>query len=109
LDHAKALGLDVEAFKKCFDSQATTETLADHHDLFKATKAQGLPTTFIGREVLRGAGEPALVREIFAKALAPEPASVPGPIYVAIVVALAGAITFGLRRSGATPAAANNA
>lgn len=98
LEHAKTLGLDVEAFKKCFDSQETTDTLADHVDLFKSTKAQGIPLTFIGREVLRGAAEPALVRELFAKALAPQPNSVPGPLFVAIVVGLAVVVVFGFRK-----------
>lgn len=98
LAHAKVLGLDTEAFKKCFDSEETSDTLADQVDLFKSTKAQGIPLTFIGRETLRGAADPVMVRELFAKALAPAAPRIPGPAFIAIVVALVVGIVFGFRK-----------
>lgn len=105
LDHAKTLGLDIDTFKRCFDSEQTTNTLADEVDLFKSTKAQGIPLTFIGRETLRGSADPALVRELFAKALAPEPPRVPGPAFIAIVAALvAGIVVFFRKQPGPSQA-----
>lgn len=92
LGHATALGLDVETFKKCFDSEQTSNTLADEIDLFKSIKGQGIPLTYIGRETLRGAAEPAVVRELFAKAMAPAPPRVPGGLFIALVVGVTAAI-----------------
>lgn len=98
LQHATTLGLDVEAFKQCFGSEKTSNTLADEVDLFKATKAQGIPLTFIGRETLRGAAEPAVVRELFAKAMTPEPPRIPGAVFIAIIAALTACIALLFRK-----------
>lgn len=105
LAHAQTLGLDVEAFKRCFDSKETSDTLANHVDLFKSTKAQGIPLTYIGRETLRGAADPVLVRELFAKALTPAAPRVPGAVFIALVVALVVGIVLGFRKRTLTPPA----
>jgi predicted DsbA family dithiol-disulfide isomerase len=87
LEHARTLGLEERAFRECLDADATTETLADHFDLFQATGSRGLPLTFIGRETLRGAPDPSVVRETFQKALTPERSSVPAPLFLALMAA----------------------
>jgi predicted DsbA family dithiol-disulfide isomerase len=102
LEHAKTLELDIEAFKKCFDSEETSNTLADEVDLFKSTKAQGIPLTFIGRETLHGAGDPAIVRELFAKAMTPEPMRIPGAAFIAILVGLVAGIVVIFRKKSPT-------
>lgn len=104
LNHAKTLGLDVEAFKKCFDSEQTSNTLADEVDLFKSLKAQGIPLTYIGRETLRGAADPIIVRELFAKAMVPAPTRIPGAAYLTIVAAVTAVIVFFLRKKPPTAA-----
>src|SRR5690606_10894299 len=66
--HAETLALDSQAFKSCLNADQTTEVLADTIDLFNATGARGLPTTFIGSQVLKGAPPAPVVREAFEKA-----------------------------------------
>lgn len=98
LKHAKTLELDESAFRACLDSDATTATLADHVDLFKSTGARGIPLTFIGRETLTGAPEPALVRETFRKALAPEPRRISGWLYLTLIGGVVAAIVLVFRK-----------
>lgn len=98
LEHAKKLALDERAFRTCFDAADTTETLADHVDLFKSTGARGLPLTFIGRETLHGSPDPALVRETFAKAITPRSPRVSAPVFAVILMLVAGAIVLIFRK-----------
>lgn len=101
--HAAALGLDEAAFRNCLDAQSTTETLADHHDLFKAAKGHGLPLTFVGRETLRGSADMAMVRELFAKAQSPQPPRISGGLFLGLMVALVVAIALLFRRKSEAP------
>jgi predicted DsbA family dithiol-disulfide isomerase len=98
--HAKTLGLDEATFRACLDSDATNATLADHIDLFKSTGARGIPLTFIGRETLNGAPDPAMVRETFRKALAPEPRRISGWVFLTLIVGLVVAIVLIFRKKG---------
>lgn len=102
-EHAAALGLDAQAFKACLDSDATNETLADHVDLFKSTGARGLPLTYVGPLALHGAPEPAMVREVFIKALEPAPRSVSGPLFVLLAAGVSVAIAFVFRKKPQSP------
>lgn len=100
--HAQTLGFEERVFRECLDDDATTETLADHFDLFQATGSRGLPLTFIGRETLRGAPDPSVVRETFQKALTPEPRSVPGSVFLALLGAAVLVVVWCFRRPSGT-------
>lgn len=73
--HASTLGLDGEELARCMGSAATKKRLAEQLALFASAELQGLPTTFVGREVVPGADETA-VRAAVDRALADGPAPV---------------------------------
>jgi protein-disulfide isomerase len=66
---AARLGLDVEAFRACFASDATTERL--RQDAADATRLEinALPTFFIGTERFRGPQPESLIRDSLDRAL----------------------------------------
>ena len=61
---AKELGLDTRAMAKCVTTPETRAKLDAHMDLFKASQLKGLPSTFVGKQLIAGANKPLLMSAI---------------------------------------------
>jgi uncharacterized membrane protein len=52
---AEGLGLEREAFARCFDAKSTEESIAADVELYKRLELQGLPSTFVEDKLIVGA------------------------------------------------------
>lgn len=103
---AKQVGLDENDFKRCLAAPETEAKVKKSESILRDNELlQGLPTTFVGTEMLVGAQDAVALRDAFEKAAAgsgmPAALSVAlvGGIYVTLLAAAAGAvIVFGRTR-----------
>jgi hypothetical protein len=98
---AKTVGLDLPSFERCVAApQTETKLVAIESILKDSGMLQGLPTTFVGNEMIVGAMDDVALRDTFERAARGGGAGgIPGYAYVAVVVALAGFITWAGRSS----------
>jgi 2-hydroxychromene-2-carboxylate isomerase len=98
---AKSVGLDLPSFERCVAApQTETKLVAIESILKDSGMLQGLPTTFVGNEMIVGAMDDVALRDTFERAARGGGAGgIPGYAYVAVVVALAGFITWAGRSS----------
>lgn len=99
-----SVGLDSKELDACLDAPATEAAVKKTEAILRDIgMLQGLPTTFIGTKMLVGAEEAPALRDAFDHALDAADRGVPAPVYVALLVAIAGATLF-LGRSRRAPA-----
>jgi uncharacterized membrane protein/predicted DsbA family dithiol-disulfide isomerase len=93
---AKAVGLDLPSFERCVAAPETETKLVAIESILKDSgMLQGLPTTFVGNEMIVGAQDDVALRDTFERAArGGGGGGVPGYAYVAIVVALAAAVAW---------------
>lgn len=66
--YAQRLGLDMDEFRACLDSEATQKRLADDLEAAKQAEVKGLPTGFIGHERFDGVRPAAELRRAIERA-----------------------------------------
>lgn len=92
---AKKVGLDQAEFQRCLAAPETEAKVKKSERILRdAELLQGLPTTFIGTEMLVGAQDPIALRDAFEKAESGAERGVPAWAYVALLLASAGALVF---------------
>ncbi len=92
---AVGLGLDIGAWDRCIASSEVTARIEADTKLLKDAGMQGLPTTYVQGKRLLGAVSETALRDAFDKAAAGEAESgVPAPVYVALVLAVLGAVAW---------------
>lgn len=108
---AKQVGLDEGEFKRCLAAPETEAKVKKSESILRdAELLQGLPTTFVGTEMLVGAQDAVALRDAFDKAArggVPAELSVAlvGGLYVTLLAAAAGAVIFFGRTRRNDPAA----
>lgn len=70
-DLAKAAGVDLEAYRACIKDPATDARVVADSEEFKAVGGHGLPTLWIGVELLEGAREAPALSDALDRALGP--------------------------------------
>ena len=87
------LGLDAKKYDRCMANPATDARVDQEIATVKKVGFEGLPTTYIGSQVIRGAQPEEIFQEAFHKAKRGEGGrgGVPGPVFLGIVVAVAAA------------------
>ncbi len=97
---ARGAGMEADDLAECMTSDATAAALAANLRAAESLGIRGIPTTFVGGDVLVGAVDRARVdRAIRALRRDPERRAVPGAAFAAVVLAIAGAIVALGRRS----------
>jgi uncharacterized membrane protein/thiol-disulfide isomerase/thioredoxin len=90
LGYAKELGLDRARFEECLEAPETSKAVDDDIERFHKADLRGLPTTFVGDQLVRGARPMAVFKDAFEQAAQQkQPISVAGELFVAAGVALA--------------------
>jgi predicted DsbA family dithiol-disulfide isomerase/uncharacterized membrane protein len=96
LKAGEKVGLPAEELRRCLAAPETEAAVVRSEKiLIDAKLLEGLPTTFIGSTMLVGAQEDATLRDAFdrAKAGGGLP-GVPGPVFILVIAAAAGAIVW---------------
>lgn len=99
----RELELDGLAFASCLQAPATTQVLEQHAAVLDPEDFKGLPTTYVGTRVIIGARPEATFRAAFEAARKAPPLGVTGPVYVAALGLLLGALLWVGRQRGPTP------
>lgn len=107
VEMARTLGADGDAVEKCMEAPATKERLAADKKLFQDAGGAGLPTTFIGRNVVIGY-DAERYRRVIART---DPSAIALPLWslfvtVALAIAWAAVTTERALRKAASPAPA---
>jgi hypothetical protein len=100
---AKTLGLDLPSFERCVAAPETETKLVGIESILRDSgMLQGLPTTFVGNEMIVGAMDDVALRDTFERAArGGGRGGMPGYVYVAVVLVLAGLLVwFGRRIEG---------
>jgi len=107
LKAAAGVGLDTKELERCMAAATTDREASKSEELLKRLGLlQGLPTTFIGSKMIVGAVEEPALRDAFEQALGGARRGVPAPLYIALLLAAAGAsVWLGRRRERAAPSA----
>ena len=93
LEQARAEGLDLPSFGECLTATSTVERLERESALFEEVGLRGLPSTFIGDELVVGAQPREVLERALDQAASGAQQASLGPIpFTALVVALAGLI-----------------
>ncbi|HEY3495233.1 MAG TPA: DsbA family protein [Polyangiaceae bacterium] len=101
---ARKVGLDPGEFQRCLAAPETEKRLQKTERILRDTGLlQGLPTTFVGAQMLVGAQEEVTLRDAFEKAADGSEGGVPGPLYFA-VFAIGAALVVWFGRSSRAPA-----
>jgi predicted DsbA family dithiol-disulfide isomerase/uncharacterized membrane protein len=96
---AVELGLDIRDFDRCMVDPRTDATIDRQGAILRDAGFEGLPTTYVGSRRIVGAAPDGVFRDAFERARRGDgETGVPGPIYVLVVVLLAGGIVAGARR-----------
>jgi len=108
LSYAKDLELDLGQFEKCLEAESTQEAVSADVVRFRTAGLRGLPTTFVGEQLIRGARPMPVFKEAFERAAQKESRfSIPGGVFLALCVALCAALVwFGRVRRPAADARA---
>jgi predicted DsbA family dithiol-disulfide isomerase/uncharacterized membrane protein len=96
---ANSLQLDTAAFDACSASASTTATLAEHKALLPDSELEGLPTTYVGPELIVGGRTDAALRDAFDRAAQPAPAPSARPMLIGLFAAIAAFCAYFGRRS----------
>lgn len=92
---AKQVGLDAAEFQRCLAAPATEAKVKQSERILRdAELLQGLPTTFVGTEMLVGAQDAVALRDAFEKAQLGAESGVPAWAYVLLLIAGAGTVVF---------------
>ncbi|MEZ4223103.1 MAG: thioredoxin domain-containing protein [Polyangiaceae bacterium] len=98
---AVQMALDAEVYDACIKNPETDATIKKEGQILRESGFQGLPTTYVGSEMIVGAQEEAVFREAFDRAARGEGSSgVPGWAFFGGVAALA-AVSIALGRKAA--------
>jgi uncharacterized membrane protein/predicted DsbA family dithiol-disulfide isomerase len=105
---AKKVGLDPKEFERCLAAPETEAKVQKSERILRdAELLQGLPTTFVGSEMLVGAQDAIALRDAFEKAAGGAERGIPAGLYIALLLVGAGVVVFfGRTRHPATPAPA---
>ncbi len=96
---AENLKLDMERYDRCITAQATDDRIDRESEILRNAGFDGLPTTYIGSTKIVGAQPEEVFRAAFDRAArGVGEKGVPWPIYLAITLAVAGAIAATGRR-----------
>lgn len=86
---AVGVGVNSSEFDACLASKVPDARIAADTALLDAAGFEGLPTTYVGDKRLLGAVSEAAIRDAFDRAAKEHPdASIPGPIYLGLALAL---------------------
>jgi predicted DsbA family dithiol-disulfide isomerase len=96
---AASIGLDVAALERCVDGPAARAELDEHRRITEALAVHGVPTTFIGDAILRGAQPSDEVESALRAAGSGEGAKgIPGHLYIGLVAVSVGLVVALARR-----------
>ena len=95
LEAGKKVGLDEAELKRCLAAPETEAKVKKSESVLRDTGLlQGLPTTFVGPEMLVGAQDAIALRDAFEKAASGAERGVPAALYIALLLIGAGAVIF---------------
>ncbi len=101
---AATLHLDVRKFDECIQNPATAKRIDDEQKILREAGFEGLPTTYIGSEMIVGAVDESNFREAMDHAARGEGSGgIPGWLYAILVAAAVGATLQLGRAKKATP------